>query len=168
MENPMKQILDLDDFDDDSLSQYGASAMDALDHLAKLRNERQRVVADYDAQLRLADYFTADHGSTEDLVGERKALAADIKDPAERERFLQIVDKLIDQERFKELDLDDDDFEDEVEDDDDDDEGDSGKMTNKKLQQLAEAEDGDQDREIESEDPADVEEDPNLLAKGKW
>jgi hypothetical protein len=170
IEDPLQEIGDLDFFNDDSLdefSQYGPKVKTALEYHKTMRNERNRAMFDTDMQLRLADYFTADPGSTEDLVGERRALAADIKDPLERERFLHSVQKIIDKERFNQLDLADDDYEDVDEDEDDDDE--DGNKKDKMLEALAEAEEGDtMERNSDFEDQDDVDEDDNLLAKGRW
>lgn len=51
----------------------------------------------------MADYITAESGTTEDLVGERRALALDGWDDEDREEYLKEVDEFVEQERIKQM-----------------------------------------------------------------
>ncbi|MCL4480977.1 MAG: hypothetical protein M1113_05795 [Candidatus Thermoplasmatota archaeon] len=141
MESPIKQIVKLNKLTGlyEPNAEYGPMAKGALQHLAKLRLEREREFFNIEEQLRLADYFTSASGSTEDLVGERRALAVDIKDELERERYLTKLDKYIDKARIEELDLDDFDFDDSKNMEDEVDE--NGDISDEKLERLAADED---------------------------
>jgi hypothetical protein len=57
----------------------------------------------FEEELRMADYLTAKTGSTEDLVGERRALAFDIPDEKERIRFMEELDSLVEERQQEEL-----------------------------------------------------------------
>jgi hypothetical protein len=57
----------------------------------------------FEEELRMADYLTARTGSTEDLVGERRALAFDIPDEKERVRFMEELDSLVEERQQEEL-----------------------------------------------------------------
>ena len=81
---------------------YGLDAADALRSVAR-RKERGGS-PDIEAQLRAVDYLTAPHGSTEDMVGERRA-AMDSWTEEERREFTETLDRLIEEERVRGLKL---------------------------------------------------------------
>lgn len=69
-------------------------------------------VSDYDldaleSKLRTMDFFTSADGSTEDLVGARRAVAAETYDHSgtSPEEMLQRIDELVDEERVEYMDL---------------------------------------------------------------
>lgn len=62
--------------------------------------------SDLESQLKMMDFFTSEDGSTEDLVGARRAAAADTYGgPAEADEMLQRIDQLVDAERFEYMEL---------------------------------------------------------------
>ena len=81
---------------------YGLDAAEALHSLAR-RKERGGS-PDIEAQLRAVDYLTAPSGSTEDMVGERRA-AMESWTEEERRDFTETLDKLIEEERVRGLKL---------------------------------------------------------------
>lgn len=94
-------------FDGDELaSELGPVAAEAIRHHWKekelLKGKGSLSVED---KLRIMDYLTSPDGSTEDLAGERRALAFDSFSKEERERFLPELDVLIESERVKNLGL---------------------------------------------------------------
>lgn len=59
-----------------------------------------------ESRLRMMDFFTSVDGSTEDLVGARRAVAADTTGgPAEASAMLRRIDELVDEERFEYMEL---------------------------------------------------------------
>jgi len=60
---------------------------------------------DIETQLKMMDYFTSAPGSTEDLVGERRALAFDLGEGQDRESFLAEMDRIVEQESLDYLEL---------------------------------------------------------------
>lgn len=107
-------VLD-DDADDATWEDgFGPYAADALRDYKRSREiwgpEGQ---PDVEAQLRMADYVTAAAGSTEDLVGERRALAMGTWDEEDKIDFLKDLDAAVVEQRTKEMGLEDDDVLDE-------------------------------------------------------
>lgn len=81
---------------------YGLDAADALRSIA--RGKERGGSPDIEAQLRAVDYLTAPSGSTEDMVGERRA-AMDSWTEEERREFTETLDRLIEEERVRGLKL---------------------------------------------------------------
>ena len=81
---------------------FGLDAAEALRSMAR-RKERGGA-PDIEAQLRAVDYLTAPSGSTEDMVGERRA-AMESWTEEERRDFTETLDKLIEEERVRGLKL---------------------------------------------------------------
>ena len=76
--------------------------------MKQLRSMREHPT-DIEEQMRDFDYLTADPGSLEDLVGQRRALM-DLETEAERKDFLRDINEAIEQERQALMDLGDDDY----------------------------------------------------------
>jgi len=77
---------------------FGPLAQDAIEGV---RRERQRNLLHkmtyeekVEEEMRMLDYFLAEDGSTEDQVGERRALSIDMDTEEEREEFLAKMDQL--------------------------------------------------------------------------
>ena len=83
--------------------EFGLDAAEALRHTWRL--QERGGPPDIEAQLRAVDYLTAAPGSTEDMVGERRA-AMDSWTEEERKTFTQSLDDLIEEERVRGLKLD--------------------------------------------------------------
>jgi hypothetical protein len=60
---------------------------------------------DLETQLKMMDYFTSEAGSTEDLVGERRALALGAVDGLNREQVMFEIDRLVEEERLLNMEL---------------------------------------------------------------
>lgn len=56
---------------------------------------------DVETQLKMMDYFVSAPGSTEDLVGERRALSLESWDGTDRQALQEEIDRLIHQERIE-------------------------------------------------------------------
>mmetsp|Transcript_19281 Transcript_19281/g.29701 ORF Transcript_19281/g.29701 Transcript_19281/m.29701 type:complete len:249 (+) Transcript_19281:478-1224(+) len=61
--------------------------------------------------MRWADYMTAAHGSTEQRVAERRALAMGTWDKEDRKQFQQDLDKVVEEQRIKDMGFEDDNVE---------------------------------------------------------
>jgi len=86
--------------------EFGPEGADLLRHEKRERSRPTKTPLDVvEEQLRLADYMTASMGSTEDLVGQRRALAMDTDSPEEREEFMTEMEQLIKDEHIKSLNL---------------------------------------------------------------
>ena len=108
----IRDALDADE--DDDLTPLGPLMGGAL---RALRNENsQNASASIDVDelesqfLRTMDFFTSETGSTEDLVGSRRAVAAETySDPSSggvtAAEMLRRIDQLVDEERFEYMDL---------------------------------------------------------------
>jgi hypothetical protein len=75
IESPLDKTIELGNFKDasDELEEiYGPNAADAIRHTLKVRDERGGQQMDPEELLKMADYITAEAGSTEDLVGQRR------------------------------------------------------------------------------------------------
>lgn len=69
------------------------------------RREMENGELDIEAQLKMMDYFTSAPGSTEDLVAERRILAMETPDEQERLALIEEIDRLVEEERFRDMDL---------------------------------------------------------------
>lgn len=109
------RIVSLDDIkitdmtEKDELEAFGPLAADVIRmarrHGDDLYNSETGSQFDVETQMRMMDYFTSEPGSTEELVGERRALAFDLWDFEDRDQFAADVDKAIEEERIASLDL---------------------------------------------------------------
>lgn len=87
----------------DGLSRiYGPDAARAIRYLQRMRRLPEPTIED---QLRNMDYLTAAEGSTEDLVGERRALAEECSSPEEAKRFLAEIDRMVEEQRLIDMEL---------------------------------------------------------------
>eukprot|EP00525_Craspedostauros_australis_P013949 CAMPEP_0198113298 /NCGR_PEP_ID=MMETSP1442-20131203/5004_1 /TAXON_ID= /ORGANISM="Craspedostauros australis, Strain CCMP3328" /LENGTH=379 /DNA_ID=CAMNT_0043770355 /DNA_START=24 /DNA_END=1160 /DNA_ORIENTATION=+ len=100
------KITDMDPHVDDAeLDQvFGGAAADAIRHA---RREMRDGPMDLEMQLKMADYLTSPVGSTEDLVGERRALALDAWDHEDRDEILKEINDMIEKVRVEQLELED-------------------------------------------------------------
>jgi small subunit ribosomal protein S5 len=77
--------------------------------LRTMRAQQQRSssgnITDVEAQLRMMDFFTSDDGSTEDLVGSRRAVAMEALEGESTDTILAEIDRLVDEERILYMDL---------------------------------------------------------------
>jgi small subunit ribosomal protein S5 len=74
-----------------------------------LRAQQHRPISknmtDVEAQLRMMDFFTSDPGSTEDLVGSRRAVAMEALEGENTDAILAEIDRLVDKERIEYMEL---------------------------------------------------------------
>eukprot|EP00529_Nitzschia_sp_RCC80_P020859 CAMPEP_0113473082 /NCGR_PEP_ID=MMETSP0014_2-20120614/17855_1 /TAXON_ID=2857 /ORGANISM="Nitzschia sp." /LENGTH=401 /DNA_ID=CAMNT_0000365827 /DNA_START=282 /DNA_END=1487 /DNA_ORIENTATION=+ /assembly_acc=CAM_ASM_000159 len=60
---------------------------------------------DIESQLKMMDFFTSAPGSTEDLVGSRRAVALEALEGEDPDQILQKIDEIVEQERLRYMDL---------------------------------------------------------------
>ena len=60
---------------------------------------------DIESQLKMMDFFTSSPGSTEDLVGARRAVALEALQDEDPDHILQKIDEIVEQERLRYMDL---------------------------------------------------------------
>jgi hypothetical protein len=130
---------------------YGPLGADAIRHTWKERNERGGEPLSVEELLRMVDYYTTEEGTTEDLVGERRALALTAWDEKDRVQFMKGLDEFIEEQRIKSMELDG------LESDEEEDELDQ--MTEEEEVQLLEEQDT---------ESGGKKKDPNQLAFGDW
>jgi len=159
---------------DELEAEFGPLAADVIRDVRKEMASPDRsldeVIEEY---LRLADYMTAEDGSTEDLVGERRALAEAFgSNLRERDEFMESVNELITTGRFQNMGLVDQDGEPIPEEE----LGDHAKKENKTkstrelLMEGMQSQDGDPSSSggsLEDRDPS-LALDKNQLAHGEW
>jgi len=135
---------EFDMFDDDGLSKkYGPTIARSMRQTRREQDLRKGQQPTADEFLRDMDYLTSLPGSTEDLVGERRALSFETDSEEEKERYLQNIDRIIEEQRVIDLGL-------EPYDQDDNDDNKGGV-----------------DPEIDMNDPF-TSINPNQLAHGEW
>lgn len=84
------------------IAEFGPLAGGALN---MERREMENGEFDIEAQLKMMDYFISAPGSTEDLVAERRILAMETPDEQERLVLIQEIDRLVEEERLRDMDL---------------------------------------------------------------
>jgi hypothetical protein len=102
----MSKITITDATEEDELEAFGPLAADAIRLARRQILNPQDDALDVETQLKMMDYFTAAPGSTEELVGERRALAYDMWDHEDRDAYAKGIDAMIDEERVNYLELD--------------------------------------------------------------
>jgi hypothetical protein len=102
----MSKITISDATEGDELEAFGPLAADAIRLARRQILNPQDDPLDVETQLKMMDYFTAAPGSTEELVGERRALAYDMWDHEDRDEYAKGIDAMIDEERVNYLELD--------------------------------------------------------------
>lgn len=141
----------IDEYDEN----FGKLGGDFLRHYRKQREEALRNKAGYfdqaEEDLRMMDYYLAESGSLEDLVGERRALARDFDNEQERLEYLSWLSRLEDEDRRGNMRLD---------------PPDVFNKTETLFSPYAN-EEGDDDEDDDDRDP-EVYLDPNQLAHGDW
>jgi small subunit ribosomal protein S5 len=140
----------IDEYDEN----FGKLGGEFIRHFRKEREEAFRNKTGYydptEDDLRMIDYYLAETGSLEDLVGQRRALAKDLDTEQERAEFVAWLQRLEDEDRRSNMRLDPPDPVD-------------------KIETLFSPYDNDEDQNDDSEDrDPDVYLDPNQLAHGDW
>jgi hypothetical protein len=102
----MSNIKISDATEEDELEAFGPMAADAIRLARRQILNPQEDPLDVETQMKMMDYFTAAPGSTEELVGERRALAYDMWDHEDRDEYAKGIDSMIDEERVDGLELD--------------------------------------------------------------
>ena len=96
----------IDEYDEN----FGKLGGEFLRHYRKQREESLRNKTGYfdqaEEDLRMMDYYLAESGSLEDLVGERRALAKDFDNEQERLEYLSWLSRLEDEDRRSNMRLD--------------------------------------------------------------
>jgi hypothetical protein len=95
-------ITDVDADDPDEVEMFGPLIGDAI---RSLQTQAKRPSLDIESQLRMMDFFTSAPGSTEDLVGSRRAIALEAFDGENTDDIMAEIDRLVDQERIDYMDL---------------------------------------------------------------
>jgi small subunit ribosomal protein S5 len=130
---------------------FGPLAADVIRDVQRRRQENLTANEELEEALRIVDYFNSPDGSTEDLVGQRRAMALQgLTNPTARNEFMAEVDDAIKEGQLLNMDLLDFEKEDKVAEDD--------------LSDLFNEED---DGNMEDRDP-DTTLDRNQLAHGDW
>lgn len=138
---------------DELEAQFGPLAAAAIREAEREKLRPRSAEEMYEEYLRMTDYMTAESGSNEELVLERRALAHHMEDPKEREEFLEYVDDLMRKGRIESLNL----------------ENDTKYKTDGRLEVSPDSFIGkDDDVEDPEERDPDVTLDPNQLAHGEW
>ena len=102
-EYPDKNLIEIGEYEsDDPLERnYGPLAADVI----KLYQQDKKEL-EIEDQLRFADFITSEHGTTENLILERKTLNMSVWEGEDRESFEKEVDKFIEKERIHMMGLD--------------------------------------------------------------
>ena len=141
---------------------FGPIIADGLrDAMRRKRLGRDVTVEEY---LQMADYMTAEPGSLEEKMGERRGMALDAWDETDRKQFLEALDEALEEVKLKDLALDDDYDDDKADSIQQDDKG-------KSASEMQEEEDDDDDEEEEGDIELDEDGDPldpNCMVHGPW
>lgn len=99
------ELGDVPNAKDELENAFGPLAADLLrDAREEIARKRDGVQEDeFEEELREIDYLTAETGSTEDLVGERRALAHDFPDEKERQAFVKDLEAFMEEKRIEDL-----------------------------------------------------------------
>ena len=109
-------LLDADENEDDDLTELGTLMGGALRSLraeqqakesssnSNPSSSNQQQQDELEKQLRVMDFFISADGSTEDLIGSRRAVTAD-SPLIDADTMLDRIDSLVDQERFEYMEL---------------------------------------------------------------
>lgn len=96
--------------DDGMKAPLGPMGQDVIEGIRRERKRKllHKITHDdvVEEDLRLMDYLLAEDGSTEDRVGERRALSIDMDTEAEREEFLEKMDQLVRDANLRDLGVD--------------------------------------------------------------
>jgi len=106
-------LLNLDEFEDDDLSQLGTLMGGALRSLRHTNQKKEESGGDDDGmedienKLRLMDYFVSEDGSTTDLKGSRRAVSMETYsgNQQEAQEMLERIETVVDDERFNYMEL---------------------------------------------------------------
>ena len=99
-------ITDVDaDVDADEAELFGPLIGDAIRNLQMQAKKGPSGEVDIESQLRMMDFFTSAPGSTEDLVGSRRAISLEALDGENTDDIMAEIDRLVDQERIDYMDL---------------------------------------------------------------
>lgn len=101
----IRDALDLEE--DDDLTPLGTLMGGALRALrAEAQSDPLQELDQVEEKLRTMDFFTSADGSTEDLVGARRAVSKETYDDTTSvDEMLHRIDQLVDQERFEYMEL---------------------------------------------------------------
>mmetsp|Transcript_3608 Transcript_3608/g.6783 ORF Transcript_3608/g.6783 Transcript_3608/m.6783 type:complete len:392 (+) Transcript_3608:3-1178(+) len=107
------KITDVEDGEDGDMEPMDWSDLEPLmgDAIRSLRAQAQpnsgraAMENDVEAQLRMMDFFTSAPGSTEDLVGARRAVALEAFEGEDTDAIMEDIDRLVDKERIDYMDL---------------------------------------------------------------
>jgi small subunit ribosomal protein S5 len=141
----------IDEYDEN----FGKLGGDFLRHFRKEREDALRNKTGYfdsaEEDLRMMDYYLAETGSIEDLVGQRRALAKDFANEQERVEYIAWLERLEDEDRRGNMRLD-------------------PPEPIEKTEKLFSPYENDEDEEENDDDDQDDETylDPNQLAHGDW
>lgn len=102
--------IDITDVDDEPLDDWSDLGPLMTAAIQKARHETAASASasgplDVETQLKMMDYFISAPGSTEDLVGERRALSLESWDGQDRDAIEREIDRLIHQERIDYMEL---------------------------------------------------------------
>lgn len=161
--NPMKvdprlfvNLGDVPNPKDELEADFGPFAADVLRDVHRKSMHKLSLDEMVEEHLRMADYMIAETGSTEDLVGERRAMA-DAWTPEEAQEAEREFEEMLEEERFKDLNLEDDEeYEGEEEDE------------FARLHSSLMDEDEEEILDDEEERDTDISMDRNQLAHGDW
>ena len=141
----------IDEYDEN----FGRLGGEFIRHHRKQREEALRNKTGYfdqaEEDLRMMDYYLAESGSLEDLVGERRALAKDFDNEQERVEYLSWLSRLEDEDRRSNMRLD---------------PPDAISKTETLFNPFAN--EGDDEEDDDDDQDPDVYLDPNQLAHGDW
>lgn len=98
-------VMEEEDNDWESLGPLMGDAVRVLRAQSVPGNGAFGIANDIEAQLRMMDFFTSDPGSTEDLAGERRAVALEALEGERPADILAEINRLVDKERIEYMDL---------------------------------------------------------------
>ena len=94
------------EYDYDGLTaKFGVDAAEAIRQIRREHEIYQGRSPTVEEYLRDMDYLTSAEGSTEDLVGERRALSFESQTEEEKEKFMADLERLVEEQRIRDLGL---------------------------------------------------------------